>query len=86
MKLGEYESSLSERLLIAMHNLSATSGEMARKSEDLAQILQADVSTVNHDLDKHVSDGYVADFRDQDGNRRFFLTSRGIIRVSSLFS
>jgi DNA-binding MarR family transcriptional regulator len=86
MKLSEYEASLSERLLITLHNLCATSGEMAKKSEDLAQILQTDVGTVNYNLDKHVSDGYVADCRDQEGNRRFFLTSKGIIRVSSLFS
>ena len=86
MKLNEYEASLSERLLITMHNLCATSGEMAKKSDDLAQILQTDVNAVNQSLDKHVSDGYVADYRDQDGNRRFYLTSRGIIRVSSLFS
>ena len=86
VKLNEYEASLSERLLITMHNLCATSGEMARKSEDLAQILQTDVNTVNQNLDKHVADGYVADCRDQEGNRKFYLTSKGIIRVSSLFS
>ena len=86
MKLSEYEASLSERLLILMHNLCATSGEMAKKSEDLAQILQADVNAVNQSFDRHVSDGYVADYRDHEGNRRFYLTSRGIIRVSSLFS
>jgi len=84
--LSEYEASLSERLLILMHNLCATSGEMAKKSEDLAQILQTDVNTVNQSLDRHVSDGYVADCRDHEGNRRFYLTSKGIIRVSSLFS
>jgi DNA-binding MarR family transcriptional regulator len=86
IKLSEYEASLSERLLITMHNLCATSGEMAKKSEDLAQFLQADVNTVNQSLDKHVSDGYVADYRDNEGNRRFYLTAKGIIRVSSLFS
>ena len=69
-----------------MHNLCATSGEMARKSDDLAQILQTDVNTVNQDLNKHISDGYVAEYCDREGNRRFYLTSRGIIRVSSLFS
>jgi len=86
MKLNEYEASLSERLLISLHNLCATSGEMARRSEDLAQILQADMNTVNQNLDKHVSDGYVAAYCDHVGNRRFYLTSTGIIRVCSLFS
>jgi len=86
IKLSEYEVSLSERLLITLHNLCATSGEMAKKSEDLAQILQTDLNTVDQDLDKHISDGYVADYRDQEGSRRFYLTGKGIIRVSSLFS
>jgi len=86
IKLNEYETSLSERLLISLHNLCATSGEMARKSEDLAQILQADIGTVNQNLDKHISDGYVAAYYDNEGNRRFYLTSTGIIRVCSLFS
>jgi DNA-binding MarR family transcriptional regulator len=86
IKLSEYEASLSERLLITLHNLCATSGEMARKSEDLAQILQTDVNTVNQNLDKHISDGYVVEHRDHEGSRRFYLTSKGIIRVSSLFS
>lgn len=86
IKLNEYETSLSERLLISLHNLCATSGEMARKSEDLAQILQADIGTVNQNLDKHISDGYVVAYYDNEGNRRFYLTSTGIIRVCSLFS
>ncbi len=77
---------MSERLLISLHNLCATSGEMARKSEDLAQILQADINAVNQNLDKHVSDGYVAAYHDHEGSRRFYLTSTGIIRVCSLFS
>jgi len=86
MNLNEYEASLSERLLISLHNLCATSGEMARRSEDLAQIVQTDTDTINHIMDKHISDGYVAAYYGNDGNRRFYLTSRGIIRVCSLFS
>jgi len=86
IKLNEYEASLSERLLISLHNLCATSGEMARRSEDLAQIVQTDINTVNQSMDKHVSDGYVEAYYDNEGKRRFYLTSRGIIRVCSLFS
>ena len=86
MKLNEYETSLSERLLINLHNLCATSREMARRSEDLAQIVQTDINTVNQSMDKHISDGYVEAYYDNEGNRRFYLTSRGIIRVCSLFS
>ena len=59
---------------------------MARKSEDLALFVQTDTNTVNQTMEKHIADGYVAAYYDNEGNRRFYLTSRGIIRVSSLFS
>ena len=84
--MNEYDLPLSERLLITLHNLCATSGNMAKKSGELAQILQTSIDEVNQNMDKHVSDGYVAAFTDNEGNRRFYLTNTGIIRVCSLFS
>jgi DNA-binding MarR family transcriptional regulator len=86
LNLSEYDLPLSERLLINLHNLCATSGDMAKRSGELAQILQTSIDEVNQNMDKHVSDGYVATFTDNEGNRRFYLTSTGIIRVCSLFS
>jgi hypothetical protein len=86
INLNEYDLPLSERLLITLHNLCATSGDMARKSGELAEILHTGIDEVNQNLDKHVSDGYVAAFTDNEGNRRFYLTNTGIIRVCSLFS
>ena len=84
--LSEYELPLSERLLITLHNLCATYGDMARKSDELVQILQTGTDEVNQNLNKLISEGYVADFTDNERNRKFYLTSTGIIRVSSLFS
>jgi hypothetical protein len=86
IELTEHDLPLSERLLISLHNLCATSGDMAKKSEELAQMLQTSIEEVDRNLDKHVSGGYVASFYDNEGNRRFYLTSTGIIRVCSLFS
>ena len=86
INLNEYDLPLSERLLITLHNLCATSGDMAKKSRELAEILHTGSDEVNQNLDKHVSDGYVAAFTDNEGNRRFYLTNTGIIRVCSLFS
>lgn len=84
--LNEYDLPLSERVLITLHNLCATSGEMARKSGELAEILHTSIDEINQNLDRHVSDGYVAAFADNEGNRKFFLKNTGIIRVCSLFS
>jgi len=86
IKLSEYDLPLSERLLITLHNLCATNGDMARKSDELVQILQTGTDEVNQNLNKLISEGYVADFTDNERNRKFYLTSTGIIRVSSLFS
>jgi hypothetical protein len=49
-------------------------------------MLQVDVNEVTQILDRHVSEGYAVSFTDHEGNRRYHLTSRGIIRVCSLFS
>ena len=84
--MSEYDLPLSERLLITLHNLCGTSGDMAKRSDELAQILQISIDEVNQNMEKHVSDGYVAAFTDNEGNRRFYLTNTGIIRVCSLFS
>jgi hypothetical protein len=86
IELAEYDLPVSERVLISLHNLCATSGDMARKSEELAQTLQTSTDEVNQNLDQHISGGYVASFFDNEGNRRFYLTNTGIIRVCSLFS
>jgi DNA-binding MarR family transcriptional regulator len=86
MKLNGYDLPLSERLLVSLHNLCATSTQMAVKSDELARILQTDINEINQNLERHVSEGYVAAFQDQEGNRRFYLTNTGIIRVCSIFS
>jgi len=39
IRLSEYDLPLSERLLITLHNLCATNGDMAKKSDELVQIL-----------------------------------------------
>jgi len=84
--LTEFSLPLSEKLLMTLHNLCATSGEWARRSDELAQILQADVNEVNQILDRHISEGYVVSFTDHEGNKKYHLTNTGIIRVCSLFS
>jgi DNA-binding MarR family transcriptional regulator len=86
VKLNGYDFPLSERLLISLHNLCATGTQMAVKSDELARILQVDVNEVHQNLDRHISEGYVSAFQDNEGNRRFYLTNTGIIRVCSLFS
>jgi len=84
--LDEKDYRLSERLLLILHNLGATSRERAKKSDELAQILQTDVNEVNQILDRYQSEGYTISLTDNEGNIRHYLTGTGIIRVCSLFT
>lgn len=59
---------------------------MAVKGDELARALQVDINEVNQNLERYISEGYVSAFHDNEGNRRFYLTNTGIIRVCSLFS
>lgn len=69
-----------------MHNLCATYPDMAKKADELAQVLQIDLGEVDNILGKHESEGYATSFTDNEGNKRYYLTGVGIIRVCSLFT
>lgn len=88
--LGEYplreELPLSEKLLQTLHNLCATAPDLARKSEELAQVLQLDVNQVENILDNYGLEGYVESFNDSEGKKRYYLTGSGIIKVCALFT
>jgi hypothetical protein len=84
--LTAFSLPFSEKLLATLHNFSATNGEWTRTSGEIAQFLQADVNEVNWILDRHVSGGYVVGFTNYEGNKKYHLTSTGIITVSAQFS
>ena len=84
--MSEENLPLSERVLLILHNLCAANQMMAKKSDELAQVLQSDVNEVNQILDGHESKGYTLSFTDNEGNRRHYLTGVGIIRVCSFFT
>jgi DNA-binding PadR family transcriptional regulator len=84
--LNEHELPLSERILITLHNLGATTADMAKKADELAQFVQADINEINPILDRLVSEGYASSLINGGGNKKHYLTRTGIIRVCSLFS
>jgi len=75
-----------EKVLLIMHNLSAMRPEFAKTAGELAQALQRAVDIVLAALGKHEAEGYVKSYADQSGNKRFYLTEVGIIKVSALFT
>ena len=76
----------SEKILQALHNLCATAPELARKSEEFAQIYKVDKGEIEKLLDDYSVEGYVQSFLDDEGKKRYCLTPRGIIKVSALFT
>ncbi|NWG11007.1 hypothetical protein HXY33_04560 [Candidatus Bathyarchaeota archaeon] len=80
------ELPLSEKILQTLHNLCATAPDLARRSEELAQILQTDLDEVEKILDGYKAEGFVEVFTDNEGKKRYYVTGRGIIKVCALFT
>jgi hypothetical protein len=80
------ELPLSEKILQTLHNLCATAPDLARRSEELAQVLQIDIGEVEKTLDNYKLEGFVDGFMDNEGKKRYYLTGRGIIKVCALFT
>jgi hypothetical protein len=80
------ELPLSEKILQTLHNLCATAPDLARRSEELAQVLQIDIDEVEKTLDNYKLEGFVDGFMDNEGKKRYYLTGRGIIKVCALFT
>jgi hypothetical protein len=66
--------------------LCATAPDLARRSEDLAQVLQIDLGEIERTLDGYKAEGFAESFVDNEGKRRYYLTGSGIIKVCALFT
>jgi DNA-binding PadR family transcriptional regulator len=80
------ELPLSERVLQTLHNLCATAPDLARRSEELSQVLQLDVGELERILDRYKAEGFAESFIDNEGKKRYYLTGSGIIKVCALFT
>lgn len=85
-QLDEKDLPLPEKLLLLLHNLCAIRPDKAKKSDEVARVLQLDIGEVDGILSKHEAEGYAKSFTDSEGNRRYYLTGIGIIKVCSLFT
>lgn len=77
---------ISEKILQTLHNLCSTAPDLARRSEELAQVMQLDLREVEQILGSYGQEGYVESFTDNEGKRRYYLTGSGIIKVCALFT
>ncbi|TRO45769.1 hypothetical protein E2P42_00115 [Candidatus Bathyarchaeota archaeon] len=75
-----------EKVLQTLHNLCATAADLARRSEEVARILQRDQGEIEGILNRYKSEGFAESFVDGEGKNRYYVTGRGIIKVCSLFT
>ena len=75
-----------DKVLQTLHNLCATAADLARKSEEVARIIQCDQNEIERILDQYKCEGFAECFYDNEGKKRYYLTGRGIIKVCSLFT
>jgi len=80
------ELPLSEKILQTLHNLCATSPDLARRSEELSHVLQVDMNEVERILDDYKRQGFAESFADNEGKKRYYLTGSGIIKICAIFT
>lgn len=80
------ELPLPEKILQALHNLCATAPDLARKSEELSQVLQIDRNELERILDEYKRQGFAESFTDNEGKKRYYLTGSGIIKICAIFT
>jgi Fe2+ or Zn2+ uptake regulation protein len=77
---------MPEKILQTLHNLCATAPDLARRSEELSQVLQIALNDVERVLDNFKTEGFVDSFVDGEGKKRYYVTGSGIIKVCALFT
>jgi DNA-binding PadR family transcriptional regulator len=77
---------LPEKILQTLHNLCATSPDLARRSEELSQVMQVDLGELERILDDYKRQGFAQSFMDNEGKKRYYLTGSGIIKISAIFT
>lgn len=80
------ELPLSEKILQTLHNLCATAPDLARRSEELSQVLGVDLNELERILDNFKTEGFTQSFTDNEGKKRYYLTGSGIIKVCAFFT
>ena len=81
--MSEQELPLADRLLLMMHNLGIVREETGQIIDELANRTKMPSEQLAKFLREHEDSGYVKSITNDRGLLRYFLTGKGIIRVSS---
>jgi hypothetical protein len=75
-----------QTLLIALHNVGAIVGKTGKTIDELLKMTGLGREELDGIIASQINSGYLECSTDQAGIKRYQLTGRGIIRVSSLYT
>ncbi len=73
-------------LLITLHNVGAIIGKTGKTLDELINLTNINREELDGIIASQINSGYLEYSTDQTGTKRYHLTGRGIIRVSSLYT
>ena len=73
-------------LLITFHNVGAIIGKMGKTLDELIKLTNINREELEGIIASQINSGYLECSTDQTETKRYYLTGRGIIRVSSLYT
>ncbi len=76
----------TEKILLLMHNLSIVHPEIAWTSFEIAKNSSISEENLIQILKQLETEGYVKSYSDAGGAKRYYLTSMGIIKISTEFT
>ena len=84
--MRDKELSPQQRLLLVMHNVGAILGKAGKTIDELVRLTDINHEQLDDIITSHIKAGYLDCSTDVAGTKRYLLTGRGIIRVSSLYT
>jgi len=78
--------STSDQLLLLMHNLGLIDERRSQAINELKKMTRISSEQLAEILEKHEESGYIKSIKGRQGLLHYFLTGKGIIRVSSTFT
>ena len=75
-----------DKPLLYMHNLGAVNAKRAKKLSELAAILSLNVEELKKLLGQSEAQGYVESTVSEGGEKVYYLSPKGIIKVCACFS
>lgn len=84
--MEEERLSSADKLLLTLHNLGVVHEKASKTVHELVQLTKISLEQLTEIIKGHEEAGYLSSMTNHEGSKHYFLTGRGIIRVSSIFT